>query len=86
MSQDRESATIIKDAADRGERYETYDPNHLVREIRDLLMERGLHPNATGHLGMALGAAGTLLRAFGIVPSSDFTTVDRINAPDPQDR
>lgn len=87
MPSNRESSSaIIESAANRGERHETYDPNQLVREIREFLTDKGLHPDATGHLGMAVGGAGMLLRAFGIVPSSDFTTVDRINAPDPEDR
>lgn len=86
MSTERESSEIIREAAARGERHETYDPNHLISDVRELLNKKGLHPNATGHLGMALGGAGMLLRAFGIVPNSDFTSIDRINAPDPDDR
>jgi CubicO group peptidase (beta-lactamase class C family) len=44
------------------------------------LRERGLDPDlppSTGRAGMAVGAAGSLLRAFGILPASDTTAIDR---------
>ena len=86
MSNERESSAIIAAAAARGCQAETYDPNHLIDDVREFLVRKGLHPDASGHLGMALGGAGMLLRAFGIVPASSFTSVDRVNAPDPEDR
>ena len=68
---------------------QAYDPNQLVHDIADLLQQRGLEPHlptGTGHRGIAHGAAGTLLRAFGILPATDHTTIDRTNAPDAEDR
>jgi hypothetical protein len=66
-----------------------FAPPDLVAAVRDLLTARGLHPDlppVTGRKGMALGAAGKLLRARGIVPAVDYTCIDRPNAPDPDER
>jgi len=81
-----DSREIIRTARLRGERPETYDPGQLVAEVRMLLRERGLHPDPAGHGGMAAGAAGMLLRAFGILPACDERAIDRLNAPDPEQR
>jgi hypothetical protein len=81
-----DSMEIIRTARRRGQRPETYDPSQLVADVRMLLRERGLHPDASGHGGMAAGAAGMLLRAFGILPACDERAIDRLNAPDPEER
>jgi hypothetical protein len=79
MSDDVDSLSIVSRPAGRRE---IYDPNVLVVEIQKLLRDHGLHPDSGGRAGMALGACGNLLRAFGILPASDLTTIDRLNAPD----
>ena len=87
--EDMDSSAMMRRAYERGAQLETYDPNQLVVDVRNLLRERGLHPElpeGTGRAGMALGATGMLLRAFGILPAGDYTTIDRINATDPEDR
>lgn len=87
--EDMDSGAMLRRAYERGEQLETYDPNQLVADVRELLRERGLHPELppnTGRAGMAAGAAGTLLRAFGILPAGDYTTIDRVSAPDPESR
>lgn len=62
--------------------HESYDPNQLVVDVEEFLRAKGLHPDATGQMGMAGGGAGMMLRAFGIFPAGDYTTIDRRNAPD----
>ena len=57
--------------------HDCYDPNQLVADVRNLLQSKGLRPDATGRLGVATGAAGNLLRAFGIAPLGGPTTIDR---------
>jgi hypothetical protein len=66
--------------------HDSYDPNQLVADVRNLLQSKGLRPNATGHLGVAIGAAGTLLRAFGIAPLGGITTIDRHESHDSDTR
>jgi hypothetical protein len=61
---------------------ESYDPNQLMVDVEHLLRERGLHPDAAGRAGLAVGGAGSLLRAFGILPAGDVRMIDRRNAPD----
>lgn len=78
--EDMDSAAIMRRAYERGVQVETYSPDQLIADVRDLLQERGLHPElppGTGRLGMAAGASGMLLRAFGIVPAGDYTPTDR---------
>jgi hypothetical protein len=80
---------MMRRAHERGEQLETYDPDQLIVEVRELLEARGLHPQlppGTGRVGMAAGASGMLLRAFGLLPAAPITTIDRINAPDPDER
>lgn len=89
MREDMDAAAMIRRAHEHGAKLETYDPNQLVGEIQDLLRERGLNPDIppdTGRAGMATSAAGMLLRAFGILPATDHTTIDRLNTPDPDTR
>lgn len=86
---DMSSGAIMRRAAARGRRAETFDPEDLVDAVEALLAARGLHPEPPrdqGLGGMASGAAGMLLRSFGIVPAGDFRQIDRLNAPDPDDR
>lgn len=86
---DMDSAEMIRRAYENGQQLETYDPNQLVADVQRLLSELGLHPElpaGTGRAGMAAGAAGMLLRAFGILPAGDYTAIDRPNAPDPDSR
>jgi hypothetical protein len=83
---ERDISALYLAAHSRGEQVQAYDANVLVREVADLLRERGLAPDATGYMGMATGAAGKLLRAFGIVPAMDYRALDRLNAPDPETR
>jgi len=66
--------------------HDSYDPNQLIADVRDLLRSKGLQPDATGYLGVATGAAGTLLRAFGIAPLGGPTTIDRHEACDSDTR
>lgn len=83
--EDMDSGAIMRRAFERGETAETYDPNILVRDVANFLESRGLNPQippGTGRAGMAMGAAGMLLRAFGIVPAGDWRVRDRVNAPD----
>ena len=61
---------------------EAYAPDELVRNVEELLRGHGLHPDATGNLGMAHAGAGMLLRALGILPAGDYRQIDRRNAPD----
>jgi hypothetical protein len=87
--EDMDAGSMLRRAHEQGKRLERHDPNQLVREVADLLRHRGLHPElpaGTGRAGMAAGAAGMLLRAFGILPAGDVTSIDRINAPDPCSR
>lgn len=83
---ERDAGALMLAAHTRGEHAQTYDPNQLVRDVADLLRAHGLNPDATGYMGMATGAAGKLLRAYGIVPAGDYTSIDRLNAPDPETR
>jgi hypothetical protein len=86
---DLDSTALLRRANTTTARVETYDPNQLVQDIANLLQQRGLQPHlpaGSGRSGIAHGAAGTLLRAFGILPASTYTTIDRINAPDTEDR
>jgi hypothetical protein len=67
-----DATAMIRRANKRGAKLETYDPNHLVGDVQDLLRERGLDPDLppdTGRAAMATSAAGMLLRAFGISPA-----------------
>jgi hypothetical protein len=67
-----DATAMIRRANERGAKLETYDPNHLVGDVQDLLRERGLDPDLppdTGRAAMATSAAGMLLRAFGISPA-----------------
>ena len=51
---------------------QSYDPNHLVKEVTELLRERGLVANiVSGSYGQAVTGASQLLRALGILPSVD---------------
>jgi hypothetical protein len=87
--EDMDSGAMMRRAHERGEQLETYDPDQLIAEIHDLLRQRGLHPElppGTGRVGMAAGAAGKLLRAFGILPAWDYTAIDRLNSSDPDSR
>jgi hypothetical protein len=87
--EDMDSGAMMRRAHERGEQLETCDPSALVNDVADLLRARGLHPEipqGTGRAGMAAGAAGTLLRAFGILPAADWQVRDRVNAPDPDSR
>lgn len=78
-----DAGEIIRNAHERGEQVQTYDPGVLVREVEQLLRDRGLRLNLTGRVGMAHGAAGMMLRAFGVVPSTGYTGLDRIHASYP---
>ena len=84
--EDMDSSAMLRRAHERGERLETYDPNKLVGDVAAVLESHGLHPDVTSRAGMAAGATGMLLRAFGIVPACDYTSIDRLNAPDPDSR
>ncbi|GAA3759578.1 hypothetical protein GCM10022225_51320 [Plantactinospora mayteni] len=87
--EDMDASAMLRRAHERGEQLEKYDPNQLVSEVAGLLRERGFHPElpaGTGRAGMAAGAAGMMLRAFGILPAGDVTSIDRVNAPDPESR
>lgn len=89
MREDMDAAAMIRRAHQRGAVLETYNPDQLVGEVQDLLRERGLNPDLpphTGRAGMATGAAGQLLRAFGILPATDHTAIDRLNASDTDSR
>lgn len=89
MHEDMDSTSMIRRAHQRGVGLDAYDPNYLVGEIEDLLRAKGLDPDvppATGRVGMATSAAGLLLRAFGILPASDYTSIDRTSASDPDSR
>lgn len=81
-----EVSEIFQRAQERGEQPETYDPDQLVIDVEHLLRSRGLNPDAGTRRGMASGAAGSLLRAFGILPAADYSKIDRLNAPDPDER
>ena len=86
---DMDSVAIVRHAHERGERPETCDPNRLLLDIEELLRQRGLHPElppGSGRAGTATAATGMLLRAFGILPAGDHTTIDRVDAPDPESR
>jgi hypothetical protein len=86
---DLDSTAILRRAHYTGIPVQTYDPNLLTCEIQDLLRARGLQPDlpyGSGRAGIAQGATGTLLRAFGILPAGGPTTIDRPNAPDAEDR
>ncbi|MEN3308810.1 MAG: hypothetical protein V7603_5012 [Micromonosporaceae bacterium] len=72
--EEMDSSAMLRRAAERGEQLETYDPDKLVADVRALLYAHGLDPQlppGTGRAGMASGAAGMLLRAFGILPAAD---------------
>ena len=87
--QNMDTGAMIKRAAETGQQLEKYDPNRLVRDIAALLEAKGLHPElppGTGRLGSASGAAGALLRAFGILPLGGVEAIDRPNATDPESR
>ena len=70
---DMDSTSILRRAHYQGRRAETYGSNQLTQEVIDLLQAHGLHPDTTGRAGMAVGSAGRLLRALGIVPAGDHT-------------
>lgn len=87
--QDMDTGAMIRRAHEAGGALERYDPNQLVLDVAELLRTRGLHPElpaGTGRAGMAAGAAGMLVRAFGILPATDPLVRDRVNAPDPDSR
>jgi hypothetical protein len=87
--EEMDSGAMIRRAYELGEQLDTYDPAQLIVDVRGLLEAHGLHPElppGTGRMGMAAGAAGMLLRAFGILPAAPITTIDRSNAPDPDER
>jgi hypothetical protein len=89
MHEDMDATAMVRRANERGARLETYDPNQLVGDVQDLLRERGLDPDLppdTGRAAMATSAAGMLLRAFGILPATDHTTIDRLSASDADER
>jgi hypothetical protein len=81
-----DSIALIRRASELGIELQSYDPNRLVVEVEELLHRHGLSPDQQGRAGMAVGAAGTLLRALGILPAGDHRTIDRPNAPDADDR
>jgi hypothetical protein len=87
--EDMDSGAMQRRAHASGARLDTYDPDQLVADVAELLTQRGLYPDlppGTGRAGMAAGAAGGLLRAFGILPAGNHTAIDRRNAPDPDSR
>jgi hypothetical protein len=87
--QDMDSVAMARRAQEAGQQLEKYDPNLLVRDIAALLESKGFHPElppGTGRIGMATGAAGALLRAFGVLPLGGVEAIDRTNAPDPESR
>ena len=89
VREDMDSGAIMRRAHERGEQVQTYDPDRLVRDVAALLEGQGLSPGTppgSGRPGMAAGAAGMLLRAFGILPAADWDVRDRPNAPDPDSR
>lgn len=49
---------------------QSYDPNQLVRDIWELLEQRGLSPDPNGQVEAAT-KAGALLRSLGIFPGVD---------------
>ena len=81
-----DAGAMMRRAQAAGVQLETYDPNVLALDLQEFLRQKGLHPDATGRTGMVTAAAGQLLRAFGIVPAADYTTIDRRNAPDADSR
>jgi hypothetical protein len=86
---DMDMLAMVRRAYARGEALESFDPDLLVVQVRALLRERRANsdlPPGTGRGGMAVGAAGMMLRALGILPAGDYTTIDRRNAPDPESR
>lgn len=88
-SQDMDAGAMVRRAYERGETLEEHDPNQLVQDVAELLRQQGLHPElppGTGRLGMATGAAGMLLRAFGILPAANWRVRDQVNCPDPESR
>jgi hypothetical protein len=89
ISHDMDAGAMLRRAHERGETLETFSPHRLVADVLELLRAQGLHPEipaGTDRVGMAAGAAGTLLRACGILPAGDYTCIDRVNAPDPESR
>ena len=85
-SENLDSGAMMRRAYAAGVELETCDPAQLVNDVEQILRRRGLHPDAPGRAGMAVGAAGQLLRAFNILPGVDHTTIDRHNAPDAESR
>ena len=85
-AEDMDSGAMMRRAYAAGVELQSYDPNQLVVEVGELLRQRGLAPDSKGRAGMAAGGAGMLLRAFGILPATDYTTIDRHNAHDPDER
>ena len=83
---DMDAGAMMRRAHANGITLQSYDPNQLVTDVVSLLRQRGLDPDADGRPGTATGAAGTLLRALGILPAGDYTMIDRRNAPDSDDR
>ena len=79
-------ADIFRQARERGKEPEAYDPNQLVIDVAEMLRDKGFSPSYEGRAGMASGAAGMMLRAFGILPAGDEYTIDRHNAPDADER
>ncbi|MGI5213811.1 hypothetical protein [Plantactinospora sp. CA-290183] len=87
--EDMDSGAMLRRAYERGEQLQTYDPEQLVCEVAALLRDRGFRPElpaGTGRAGTASGAAGMMLRAFGILPAGGLASVARDNAPDPDFR
>jgi len=77
-----DAADIIRRAHARGEQPQAYDPHQLVKDVAGLLRERGLSPDKYGRAGMATAAAGMLLRAFDILPATDYSTIDTASDPE----
>lgn len=74
LPEDMDSSVMLRRAHAAGVKLEKYDPDQLLRDVAELLRARGLNPELppyTGRVGMAAGAAGQMLRAFGILPAAD---------------
>lgn len=87
LPEDMDSSAMLRRAHAAGVQLETYDPDQLLRDVIELLRGRGLNPELppySGRVGMAAGAAGQMLRAFGILPVAD--PYDQYNRSDPESR
>jgi hypothetical protein len=81
-----DAGALVRRAHELGLELQSYDPNQLVVDVEDLLRRRGLSPDSHGRRGMAVGASGALLRAFGILPAGSSQLIDRLNARDVDER